>query len=165
MYKRQEWIKYEEVPHDVQWNALIGYWDLSYKANGDYKAFWLLGVTGHRIYALDVFCRRCDISEAISWHYDKAQERGMRGLSSLDYFDATAAQEAVFAPIFRQEAQRRGFFQIPMADRDQRVDKHLRIEATLTSVLFNGTLVFGSHLEGTPDMKACLLYTSPSPRD
>ncbi|MBB4117871.1 hypothetical protein GGR32_000143 [Mesonia hippocampi] len=151
---KKEWIRYEEIPHNVQWNALIGYWDLSYKANGDYKAFWLLGVTGHRIYALDVFCRRCDISEAISWHYDKAQERGMRGLSSLDYFDATAAQEAVFAPIFRQEAQRRGFFQIPMADRDQRVDKHLRIEATLTSVLFNGTLVFGSHLEGTPDMKA-----------
>ena len=33
------------------------------------------------------------------------------------------------------------------------VDKHLRIEATLTSVLFNKTLVFDKALKNTPDME------------
>lgn len=151
---KKEWIRYVKVPPTTKWNALILYWDLSYKASGDFKACWLLGVEKQRIVALDVFCRRCELTEAVGWHYDKAQARGKNGLSALEYFDATAAQETVFQPIFQAEAQRRGFFQIPMADRDQKIDKHLRIEATLTSVLFNGTLVFNEALKGTADMNA-----------
>lgn len=151
---KKEWIRYQKVPKDIKWNVLIGYWDLSYKATGDYKAYWLLGVTAQKIYALDVFCRKCELTEAIAWHYDKAQERSKEGKSALEYFDATAAQETVFYPIFQAEAQRRNFFQMPMPDHTQGVDKHLRIEATLTSVLFNGTLVFADHLKGTADMNA-----------
>ena len=153
LFKR-EWMRYVTIPKDIKWNAFIGYWDLSYKASGDYKAFFLLGVAKQKMYVLDVFCRKCELTEAIKWHYDKAQARAKNGLSALEYFDATAAQETVFLPIFTAEAQRRGFFQIPMADHTQGVDKHLRIEATLTSVLFNGTLVFDKALKNNPDMKA-----------
>ncbi|PIB28908.1 hypothetical protein BFP77_08300 [Maribacter sp. 4U21] len=155
LFKR-EWIRFRKVPKDVRWSAFIGFWDLSYKASGDHKAYWLLGVTQQQIFALDVFCRKCELTEAINWHYDKAIERNKKGMSALEYFDATAAQEVVFLPIFQQEAQRRGFFQIPMSDVAPGVDKHLRIEATLTSVLFNGTLVFADYLEGTADMNAAL---------
>tara|TARA_R110000823_G_scaffold309594_2_gene433956 strand:- start:3128 stop:4684 length:1557 start_codon:yes stop_codon:yes gene_type:complete len=155
LFKR-EWIRFRKVPPNTHWSAFIGFWDLSYKASGDYKAYWLLGVTKQQIIALDVFCRKCELTEAINWHYDKAIERGKKGMAALEYFDATAAQEVVFLPIFQQEAQRRGFFQIPMSDVAPGVDKHLRIEATLTSVLFNGTLVFADYLEGTPDMDAAL---------
>jgi len=150
---KKEWIRYQKIPKNTVWNAFIGYWDLSYKATGDFKAYWLLGVTQQKIYALDVFCRRTSLDEAIAWHYDKAQQRASEGTSALEYFDATAAQESVYLPIFTAEAQRRGFFQIPMADHTQGVDKHLRIDATLTNVLFNGTLVFAHYLEGTEDMK------------
>ncbi|WP_372747042.1 hypothetical protein, partial [Lutibacter sp.] len=79
---KKEWIRYEKVPPNTKWNALILYWDLSYKATGDYKACWLLGVTQQKIYALDVFCRRCELTEAVNWHYDKAQARGKQGLSA-----------------------------------------------------------------------------------
>lgn len=151
---KKEWIRYVKVPKNNTYNALILYWDLSYKATGDYKACWLLGVEPQRIVALDVFCRRCELTEAVNWHYDKAQARAKLGLSALEYYDATAAQESVYAPIFQAEAQKRGFFQMPMADLDQHVDKHLRIDATLTNVLFNATLVFDEDLKGTPDMNA-----------
>lgn len=150
---KKEWMRYQKIPKGIVWNAFIGYWDLSYKATGDYKAYWLLGVSQQKIYALDVFCRRCSLDEAIAWHYDKAQQRACEGTTALEYFDATAAQETVYLPIFTAEAQRRGFFQIPMADHTQGVDKHLRIDATLTNVLFNGTLVFADYLEDTDDMK------------
>lgn len=151
---KKEWIRYVKVPKNQTWNALILYWDLSYKAAGDFKACWLLGVENQRIVALDVFCRRCELTEAVNWHYDKAQARAKLGLSALEYYDATAAQQHVYAPIFQEEAQRRGFFQMPMPDLDQHVDKHLRIDATLTNVLFNGTLVFDEKLKDTADMKA-----------
>lgn len=151
---KKEWMHYVNVPKNQTWNALILYWDLSYKATGDYKACWLLGVDKQRIVALDVFCRRCELTEAVNWHYDKAQARAKLGISALEYYDATAAQKSVYQPIFQAEAQKRGFFQMPMPDLDQHVDKHLRIDATLTNVLFNGTLVFDKALEGTADMNA-----------
>jgi len=151
---KKEWIRFRKVPPGTKWNALIGYWDLSYKSTGDHKAYWLLGTTDDKIYALSVFCRKCELTEAINWHYDQTQARAKKGISALDYYDATAAQETVFAPIFKAEAQRRGFFQIPMADHTQGIDKHLRIEAGLTNVLFNGTLVFANYLKDTPDMIA-----------
>lgn len=153
---KNEWIRFVKVEPNTKWNALIGYWDLSYKASGDYKAYWLLGVTAQKIIALDVFCRKCELTEAINWHFDQAQARSKNGYSALEHFDATAAQETVFYPIFQAEAERRHFFQIPMPDHTQGVDKHLRIEATLTSVLFNGTLVFDRKLKGTADMDAAL---------
>ena len=150
---KKEWIRYEELPRDNKWNALIGFWDLSYKSTGDYKAFALLGVHKQRIYVLKVFARKCEITEAVKWHYDLVQEMAKQGVKALHYYDATAAQEAVYGPIFQEEAQRRSFFEMPMASRDQHVDKHLRIEATLTSVLFNKTLVFDKALKNTPDME------------
>ena len=151
---KKEWMRYVKVDKNTRWNALIMYWDLSYTATGDYKAGWLLGVDKQRIVALDVFCRRCELTEAVNWHYDKAQARAKEGFSALEYYDATAAQQSVYSPIFQAEAQKRGFFQMPMPDLEQNVDKHLRIDATLTNVLFNGTLVFDQRLEGTADMRA-----------
>ena len=151
---KKEGMRYVKVDKNTRWNALIMYWDLSYTATGDYKAGWLLGVDKQRIVALDVFCRRCELTEAVNWHYDKAQARSKEGFSALEYYDATAAQQSVYSPIFQAEAQKRGFFQMPMPDLEQNVDKHLRIDATLTNVLFNGTLVFDQRLEGTADMRA-----------
>ncbi|MEM8506227.1 MAG: hypothetical protein AAF717_00295 [Bacteroidota bacterium] len=155
LFKR-EWIRFRKIPKNVKWSAFIGFWDLSYKASGDHKAYWLLGVAGQQIYALDVFCRKCELTEAMTWHYTRAKERQKKGWISMEYYDATAAQETVFQPLWEQEAQRHQFFHIPMADLEQHVDKHLRIEATLTMVLFNGTLVFADYLKGTPDFEAAL---------
>jgi len=151
---KEEWIRFREIPKDVVWEALVSYWDLSYKATGDFKANAILGVYRGRIYVIDVFVRQCDISEAIRWHFQRMKELAAKGLKPVCYYDATAAQKEVYQPIWIQEAAKSRFYEIPMPDLSQRVDKHLRIDATLTNVLFNGTLVFNKELEGTDDMEA-----------
>ena len=152
---KEEWIRYKAIPKDVVWDALLSYWDLSYTTNGDYKACAIIGVYNGVMYVLDVFCRRCDISEAMAWHYEIMKHyHAKQGLIMNCYYDATAAQKAVYEPIFTQYANASGWLQIPMPDLTQRVDKHLRIDATLTNVLFNGTLVFAEYLKDTPDMEA-----------
>ncbi len=151
---KEEWIRFREIPKNVVWEALLSYWDLSYTANGDYKACAIIGVYKGTMYVLDVFCRRCDISEAMTWHYETMKRYAKEGLKPICYYDATAAQKAVYNPIFIQYAAAYNFYEMPMADLSQRVDKHLRIDATLTNVLFNGTLVFSADLKDTPDMEA-----------
>ena len=153
---KSEWIRFTETPKNTEWDTLVSYWDLSYTTAGDYKACAIIGAANGVFKVLDVFCRRCDISEAMDWHFMTMKRYAKAGLKALCYYDATAAQKAVYEPIFLQAAAKHKFYEMPMPDLSQRVDKHLRIDATLTNVLFNGTLTFCNSLEGTPDMDAAL---------
>ncbi|TDL99611.1 MAG: hypothetical protein C4K58_06885 [Flavobacteriaceae bacterium] len=153
---KAEWIKYTQVHGNKKdWTGLIAHWDLSYSKNGDYKACAILGFGGGKITVLDVFCRKCDLSEAVAWHFDKTEEYNKKGLSMLQYYDATAAQKEVFFPIFVAESQKRGYYSLPQPAHVG-TDKHLRIEATLTDVLFNGILQFDQKLKNTPDLDNAL---------
>lgn len=148
---KTEWIKYIKVHGNKRdWNGIILHWDLSYKKMGDYKACAILGFGDGKITILDVFCRKAELNEAIKWHYDKLSEYEERGMPINSFFDATATQAAVFFPVFKTECLRRGYHSIPMPSYVN-TDKHLRIEATLTDVLFNGLLVVSQHLKDTPD--------------
>lgn len=151
---KAEWIRYKKLPKDIHWESLLCYWDLSYTSEGDYKAGVIVGVYQNKMYVPDVFCRRCDISEAMNWHYQTMKQYAKVGLKPVCYYDATAAQKAVYNPIFIQYASIHKFYEIPMPDLSQNVDKHLRIDATLTNVLFNGTLVFSEALKDNTDMEA-----------
>lgn len=153
---KAEWIKFKKTHGNKRnWNGIISFSDLSYKKEGDYKAQWILGFGNNKITALDVFCRKCDISEAMKWHFDKMKEYDAKGMSVTSYYDATAAQKEVFEPLWRSESIAANYFSIPMPDHAT-TDKHMRIAATLVDVLFNGLLVFDDKLEGTPDMEAAL---------
>lgn len=151
---KAEWIRFEKAPPVMDYFMAVGYWDLSFKANGDYKAYAFIGVANSRMYVLDVFCRRCDISVAVSWHYDRLLYWKQQGIYGMQYFDGTASQETVFKPVFMQESIRRKLYEIPEGDHTQKGDKHNRIDTTLANVLFNGTLVFDEALKGTIDMEA-----------
>ncbi|MCB9245966.1 MAG: hypothetical protein H6606_06000 [Flavobacteriales bacterium] len=153
---KSEWIHFVPSGFIRKWDGLLMYWDLSYKKEGDFKAAALLGFKNGRIHVLKAFCRKCDIAEAVSWHFDTVQQLSRKGKMPICFYDATAAQEEVFRPIFQAEALRRNFFEIPIPDRTARIDKHLRIEATLMNVFFNRKLVFDKSLEKTPDMDAAL---------
>lgn len=152
---KKEWIRYiQPLPYN-QYIALIGHWDLSYTTEGDYKAFALVGHTGNEMHVLDVFCRKCELAEAIDYHFSLARSMYNNGAPPLFYFDATAAQQEVFTPLFVQKAQEYQNFAIPLPAHAS-VDKFLRIEATLTSALLNKRLLFARHLKDTPDFDNAL---------
>lgn len=148
---KENWIKQEKVHGNQKYDGLLIHWDLSYVKDGDYKAGVLLGVLGTRLIVLEVFCRKCELNEAVGVHFDWMRAYQNKGLTPLAFYDATAAQEAVFLPIFTAEAERQKFFNLPLPNRQVGIDKHLRIEATLTNVFFNGILKFDKKLEKEPD--------------
>jgi len=150
---KAEWIRFTECSRIKSWDGLIFHWDLSYTKNGDYKAGVLLGFKNNLIYVLKVFCQKCELTEAINWHYNMVQGMSKKGMMPLCFYDATASQRAVFMPIFEQEAHRRNFYEIPMPAPAPGVDKHIRIEATLTNVLFNRKIVFDQRLKDDPDFE------------
>lgn len=154
---KDTWIRFKPVHGNKRnWNGLIVHWDLSYKKKGDYKAGVFLAFGDGRIYVLDVFCRKCENAEAIKWHYQTLAKYEAKGMTFLSYYDATAAQEEVFAPLFEAESKSSGMYSLPMPAHVS-TDKHMRIEATLVDVFFNGLLVFDERLKDTPDMDAALV--------
>ena len=148
---KAEWIRYRKAKPLATFACLLGHWDLSYKKEGDYKAMALLGFDELGLIILDLFCRKCELTEAVYYHFDLVKKLHDHGTGAGFYFDATAAQEEVFRPVFEQEAFKRRIFEIPLPDRTAVVDKFLRIEATLTNVFFNKTLAFAEYLKDTPD--------------
>jgi hypothetical protein len=150
---KEEWMRYRHVNHNQLFDGLLCHWDLSYTKEGDYKAGVMLGVLGHKLVVLELFCRKCELNDAVNAHFDWMRKYQEKGLTPIAFYDATAAQEAVFLPIFTAEAERQRFYNLPLPNRQTGIDKHLRIEATLTNVFFNGILEFDEKVKKSPDFK------------
>lgn len=149
---KAEWLKYVDIPKDTIWDGVIAHWDLSYTRNGDFKACAIVGFKSGKAYLLDVFCRQCDLPEAMEWHYAKMREYAQKGISILSFYDATASQASVFQTAWLSTAERERFASVPLPNH-QNSDKHIRIEATLTDVFFNKLLSINKDLKETEDWK------------
>lgn len=149
---KPEWIRFKNVDNYSIYKSIVGHWDLSYTTEGDYKAFALVGNTGAEIHVINLFCRKCEISEALDYHFGIAKHIAKQGAAAMFFFDATAAQQPVFTPLFHQKAIEHNCYAIPFPAYAS-VDKHLRIEATLTSVFFNKRLFFDEKLKQHPDFE------------
>lgn len=147
---KAEWLKYEDIPGTTIWDGAVAHWDLSYTRNGDFKACALLGFKNGKIHLLDVFCRQCDLPEAMEWHFAKLREYNLKGVSVLSFYDASVAQAAVFLPSWLAAAEREKYGSVPLPNHTS-TDKHLRIEATLTDVFFNKLIVIDKKLKNTHD--------------
>jgi len=150
---KAEWIRFRKARKLSDYPVLLGHWDLSYKKEGDFKAMALVGFDEQGLIVLDVFCRQCDIADAAKYHFNLVRRIRSEGAGAMFFYDATAAQEEVFSPVFQQEAFRQKIFELPIPDRTTMADKFLRIEATLTNVFFNKTLSFAEHLKNLEDYK------------
>lgn len=149
---KPEWIRYKAAKPLNEYRAIVGHWDLSYTAEGDYKAMALLGATENEIHVLDVFCRKCDITEAMDYHFTLVKKLHKNGATAAFYYDATAAQQAVYTEIFWQSATKHKCYETPIPEHAS-VDKYLRIEATLMNLLFNRRLAFADYLRENVDCK------------
>ncbi|AYO58198.1 hypothetical protein CO230_08725 [Chryseobacterium sp. 6424] len=150
---KAEWLKFEEVSDSVIWDGLICFWDLSYTRNGDYKAGVILGFKNGRITVLNVFCRQCDLPEAMEWHFAKMREYNEKGTSVLSFYDATVSQAAVFSTAWLSAAEREKYASVPIPNSTS-TDKHMRIEATLTDVFFNKLIKISAKLKDTHDWES-----------
>lgn len=146
LFKAEQIIKRTVHGNEV-WDGFVAHWDLSYTSNGDYKAGVLLGIQGMRLTVLEVFCQRCAINSAMESHFGWVEKRKAKGYSPLSFYDATAAQLAVYSPVIMQCAEDNGAVDIPMP-MHQQGDKHNRIEAGITNALHRKILFWDDSLEG-----------------
>lgn len=146
LFKANQIIK-RKVHHREKWDGLLVHWDLSYTSNGDFKAGVLLGIQGLRLTVLEVFCQRCGINSAMEKHFSWIEKYKLKGYTPLAFYDATAAQQAVYSPVILQCAEDNNCPDVPMPDHQQG-DKHNRIEATITNALFRKILLWDDTLQG-----------------
>ena len=151
---KNAWIKYVKCGTRAPAGAVC-FWDLSYTSTGNYKACAVVGVQANKMLLLDVFCRKCELSEAMDWHFNKLATWRKWGWPVDCYYDATAAQRPVFQPVWMDAMARNKATEVPLPD-SCATNKALRIQATLSGYLHNGQLRFSQSLRHEPDMEAAI---------
>ncbi|MDO5608264.1 MAG: hypothetical protein Q4G08_07415 [Capnocytophaga sp.] len=139
-------IIHTRIAENQTWDGILDHWDLSYTATGDYKAGVLLGIKGIRLFVLEVFCQKCEINSAMEVRSQWVKKYLKKGYSPLGFFDATAAQQAVYTPIILQSAEDNQCPNLPMP-MHQDGDKHNRIAAGITNALFRKILCWDESLK------------------
>lgn len=145
LFRAQD-IQHSRIAENEAWDGLLDHWDLSYTNNGDYKAGVLLGIKGMNLYVLEVFCQKCEINSAMEVRCDWVKKYLQKGYNVMGFFDATAAQQAVYTPIILQSAEDNLCPNIPMP-MHQEGDKHNRISAGITNALFRKILFWDDSLK------------------
>jgi hypothetical protein len=96
------------------------------------------------------------MEDALAYHFTNANIRYRENAGTIYYYDASVAQKAIFEPIlFRAASQYKSIY-IPLPEHSQ-TDKYIRIEATLTSALSSGKVVFSNKLKENPDWEEARL--------
>ncbi len=144
LFKADQIIKRKVHKNEV-WDGLLTHWDLSYTRNGDFKAGVLIGIKGIDLTVLDVFCQRCEINTAMEKHFEWVKSWLQKGYSLLGFYDATAAQQAVYTPVILQAAEDSNCPIVPMP-MHQEGDKHNRIATGITNALFRKILTWNDAL-------------------
>ncbi len=152
---KEEWIIYKKTHGNQIHNGLISHWDLSYSADGDFKAGAIVSIDKGRAHVLEIFNRQCVRPTAMNMHYEWQKKYNTRGMSIISYYDATAAQKVVYEPDWLIACEENNAVDIPFPDHAAG-DKHDRIDATLTSAFQRGLITFDEKLKGTPDMEKAL---------
>ena len=148
---KAEWIKFKKTHGNQIHNGLIEHWDLSYSADGDFKAGLVVSIDKGRAHVLKLYNRQGERPTAMNMHYEWQKEFNSKGMSIISFYDATAAQKVVYEPDWLIACEENNAVDIPFPEH-QSGDKHDRIDATLTSAFMRGLITFDSKLEGTPDM-------------
>ncbi len=136
---------FRKVHHREGWDGFLVHWDLSYTNNGDYKAGVLLGVQGLKLTVLEIFCQRCSVNSAMETHYSWIFKYKMKGYTPMAFYDATAAQLAVYSPVILQSAEDNKCTDIPMP-MHQQGDKHNRIATCILNILHRKLLFWNDDL-------------------
>ncbi len=139
-------IIYTRVAENEVWDGILDHWDLSYTGPGDLKAGVLLGIKGIKLFVLEVFCQKCEINSAMEVRAQWVKKYLLKGHNIMGFFDATAAQKAVYTPIILQAAEDNKCPNIPIG-LTQEGDKHNRIAAGVGNALFRKILYWDESLK------------------
>jgi hypothetical protein len=106
---KAEYMQWKEMLPLDQYDALLCVGDLSYKAQGDFKAFFLMGKAKREIHFIHTFCRQSDRSEVAEWLYNLYEDKKLHIYNIRFFFDGLFAQDQ-FTNDFDAEGEVRGYY-------------------------------------------------------
>ena len=124
---------------DMQWkkmlplneyDALVFYGDLSYKAAACFKGMVLVGKKGREFHIIHTFLRQSTRAVLVRWLYDLYEERGLQRCRKIRYLIEGLFSMDEFVNDFDAEGDTRGYYIPVRADKRPKGDKYDRIEAT-----------------------------------
>jgi predicted phage terminase large subunit-like protein len=125
---KAEWIQWKKCLPYREYDSVIVYGDLSYEAEGDFKALVVIGRTGREFHLIDCFVHQCTIGAAVKWVYSFYRQH-LHNLSNARlYYEGNAIQASLFREEFDQEGDRQGWYVPIVADMRSKGNKFDRIE-------------------------------------
>ena len=157
---KAEYLRFDRFSLDPRKNEFIGFWDLSYKDQGDFKAFVLMslvreekdGVFLERYYITHLFCRQCSLRDAMDYSFSLTRDLVERGFECLIYYDSSVNQESVHGLNIETLYDDYKYGIIPKPYR-QVGNKYSRIESALRSPWEARKFCFDRRLESSNDFK------------
>lgn len=126
---KPEFFQWKKMLPLSRYDALVIYGDLSYKDQGDYKAFVMLGKLGRELHFIHVYLRQASRRNAAQWLYDLWERRKLYNYNVKVKIEGLFAMDE-FVSEFDHEGDERGYHIPVIADKRGKANKYDRIEST-----------------------------------
>lgn len=126
---RAEDMQWKEMLPLKEYDALVFYGDLSYKAAACHKGMILIGKKGREFHIIHTFLRQSSRTILVKWLYDLYEEK-LRGCHKIRYWIEGLFAMDEFISDFDAEGDARGYYIPVRADKRPKDAKYDRIEAT-----------------------------------
>ena len=126
---RLEDMQWKQMLPLKEYDALVFYGDLSYKAAACHKGMILIGKKGREFHIIHTFLRQTSRTVLVKWLYDLYEER-LRDCRKIRYWIEGLFSMDEFVNDFDSEGDERGYYIPVKADKRPKENKYDRIEAT-----------------------------------
>lgn len=126
---KREWINWDKIPKLKELDAVVMYFDPSYKAktSNDFKAVSVWGNKGIRLYKIKQYCKQGSITSAVKWMYDYYET--LPEAVNLEIYMEDVFLQDMFFDDFEAEAIERGYYLPIVGDKRDKPDKFARVLA------------------------------------
>jgi phage terminase large subunit-like protein len=155
---KNEWIHWDKIPPLKEMDALIVYFDPSYKStsSSDYKAIRFWAKKGIKRYLIKSFVRQTTITQAVKWMYDLYETLPENVQQQVEWRMEEVFLQDQFFEDFEDEALMRGYFLPIRGDKRDKPDKFARIES-MTPMYERGHVIWNEEERKSPDAQNGLI--------
>lgn len=155
---KADWIRWDKIFPLDKYDALVVYFDPSYKAtsSSDFKAIRFWGKIGIKKHLIKSFVRQTSITQAVKWMYDLYESLPDGVKSRVQFWMEDVFLQDQFYADFEAEADIRGYYLPIRGDKRDKPDKFARIEA-MTPTYERGHAIWNEMEKKCPDAQNGLL--------
>ena len=127
---RMEDMQWKKMLPLKEYDALVFYGDLSYKAAACHKGMILIGKKGREFHIIHTFLRQATRTVLAQWLYDLYESTELKNCRKVRYWIEGLFAMDEFVNDFDTEGDQRGYYIPVKADKSPKGDKYDRIEAS-----------------------------------